>query len=58
MAQPFRACHPLENIGEISGQIAVVERSDCMFVEKVANVQRAGGIGVIIVGKSVVNRFI
>lgn len=35
VARPFKACGDILNRGEIFGKIAVVQRGDCMFVEKV-----------------------
>ena len=49
VASPYRACGNLLNGPKIRGKIALVERSECMFVEKARNVQNAGGVGVIIV---------
>jgi hypothetical protein len=40
------ACEPLVN--DVTGQIVLVDRGACAFVVKVANVQAAGGVGVII----------
>ena len=34
-AEPFRACEPLVNVAELVNKIAIVERGDCMFVDKV-----------------------
>ena len=36
VAEPFRACEPLINAGELVNKIVIVERGDCMFVDKVA----------------------
>jgi hypothetical protein len=47
--QPTFACRPLINGAEVAGKIAVIDRGDCFFVEKVKNAQDAGAIGVIIV---------
>lgn len=35
VARPFRACGDIVNSRELFGKIAVVQRGDCMFVEKV-----------------------
>jgi hypothetical protein len=48
-SQPTFACRPLINGAEVTGKIAVIDRGDCFFVEKVRNAQDAGAIGVIIV---------
>lgn len=48
--EPFNGClWPLKNKHSINGKIAIVERGQCMFIEKARNVQRAGGIGLIVV---------
>ncbi len=46
-SKPTFACQPVLN--EVAGKIAVIDRGDCFFVEKVKNAQDAGAIGVIIV---------
>ena len=46
-ADPNNACSTVA--GSISGRIALVDRGDCPFVEKVVNAQAAGAVGVIIV---------
>lgn len=35
VAEPLRACEPLLNAAELVNKIAIVERGDCMFVDKV-----------------------
>lgn len=35
IAEPSKACSPITNIEEVKGKIAIVQRGDCMFVEKV-----------------------
>lgn len=35
-ATPLRACEQLKNEGEIRGKIVIIERGDCMFIEKVS----------------------
>jgi len=42
VAEPMRACEPLINAAELIGKIVVVERGDCMFVEKVRCIQTIG----------------
>lgn len=51
VAEPYRACGDLKNKNHVRGKLVLLERGDCMFVEKTRNVQIAGGIGAIIVGK-------
>jgi hypothetical protein len=48
-ANPTFGCQPLVNGGEVSGKIAVIDRGDCFFVDKVRHAQDAGARGVIIV---------
>lgn len=47
--QPFKGCTKLNAIDEIKGKIAIMERGDCMFVDKARNVQKAGAVGAIII---------
>jgi uncharacterized repeat protein (TIGR01451 family) len=42
------ACTAITNPGEVAGRIALVDRGDCAFVIKAANVQAAGASGLII----------
>lgn len=37
-ASPLRACEQLTNEDEVAGTIAIIERGDCMFIEKVSEV--------------------
>jgi len=48
-ADPTLACNPLVNGAEINGNIAVIERGTCFFVDKVMNAQNAGAIGVLMI---------
>jgi len=47
-ATPTLACEEIENADEINGNIALVDRGDCLFVEKTAFAQDAGAIAVVI----------
>lgn len=38
VAEPFRACEALINAAELVNKIVIVERGDCMFVDKVNTV--------------------
>ncbi|XP_071445733.1 ER degradation-enhancing alpha-mannosidase-like protein 3 [Hetaerina americana] len=49
VAEPLRVCGDLENAGRLLGRIAIVERGDCMFIEKARRVQAAGAVGVVVV---------
>lgn len=43
------ACQtPLINASELKGAIALIDRGDCLFVEKAKNAQDAGAVGVLI----------
>ena len=33
--EPFKGCTKIENGDRISGKIAILERGDCMFIDKV-----------------------
>ncbi len=48
-ANPTLACNPLTNAAAINGNIAVIERGTCYFVDKVKNAQNAGAIGVLMI---------
>lgn len=41
-------CSAFTNAGAVSGKIALIDRGDCVFVEKVKNAQNAGAVGVVI----------
>lgn len=49
IVQPFKGCAKLNSPEEIKGKIAIVERGDCMFVDKARNVQKFGAVGAIII---------
>ncbi len=42
-------CNTLINASAISGNIAVIERGTCFFVDKVKNAQNAGAVGVLMI---------
>ncbi|MDH3815058.1 MAG: peptidase [Acidobacteriota bacterium] len=46
---PMLGCNSLVNASEIAGKIAVVDRGECFFTEKVKNAQNAGAVAVIVV---------
>ena len=48
LAPASDACEPITKGGALAGKIALVDRGTCAFVIKVANVQAAGAVGVII----------
>lgn len=51
------ACEPL--VGDVEGRVVLVDRGTCLFVEKAANVQAAGGLAMVVVnnveGNDVIN---
>ncbi|XP_075228834.1 ER degradation enhancer, mannosidase alpha-like 2 isoform X1 [Lycorma delicatula] len=49
VANPLRACDTLTNPEWLRGRIAIVERGDCMFVEKARRLVLAGAVGGIVV---------
>lgn len=49
LAEPFRACTDLKFAEKMKGKIVIVERGDCMFVNKARQIQNAGALGGIIV---------
>lgn len=49
IVQPFKGCTNLNSVDEIKGKIAIMERGDCMFVDKARRVQKAGAVGAIII---------
>lgn len=46
------ACSPLTNPGAVSGNIAIIDRGSCVFVDKVGHAEDAGAIGAIIVNNA------
>jgi subtilisin family serine protease len=48
-ARPEGACSALGNPGSLAGRIALIDRGDCLFVDKVQRAQDAGAVGVIMV---------
>ena len=50
IASPFRACTELEN--EVKGKIVLLERGDCLFVDKARIIQKLGAIGGVVVDNS------
>ncbi|XP_045195747.2 ER degradation-enhancing alpha-mannosidase-like protein 3 [Mercenaria mercenaria] len=48
--EPYKMCNTqVENPTELSGKIALIERGNCMFVDKARNLQRVGAIGGIVI---------
>ncbi|XP_021917509.1 ER degradation-enhancing alpha-mannosidase-like protein 3 isoform X2 [Zootermopsis nevadensis] len=49
VADPLRLCGDLLNPEHVRGRIAIMERGDCMFIEKARRIQKAGAIAGIVV---------
>ncbi|XP_067941265.1 ER degradation-enhancing alpha-mannosidase-like protein 3 isoform X2 [Watersipora subatra] len=47
-AKPLDACKAIQNSEELSGNIVLVSRGDCTFVDKARACQNAGAVGVIV----------
>ena len=47
LSNPLNGCSRLST-ARINSKIAIVERGDCMFIDKARQVQRAGGLGLIV----------
>lgn len=45
---PFLACRPIVNGPEVAGNIALIDRGSCFFIEKALNAQAVGAIAVVI----------
>jgi len=48
-AAPTEACNALVNGADVNGKIALIDRGNCTFVNKVLNAQNAGAVAVIMV---------
>ncbi|XP_014671067.1 PREDICTED: ER degradation-enhancing alpha-mannosidase-like protein 3 [Priapulus caudatus] len=48
VATPLKGCGALANADEMKGAIGIVERGDCMFVEKARNLVKVGAIAGIV----------
>ncbi len=57
LANPNDACNPITNGGVINGNIAVIDRGDCNFTDKVLNAQDNGATAVIMVNNVVGSLF-
>jgi len=45
----FDGCTPFTNAAAITGNVALIDRGSCTFVQKARNAQSAGAVGVVIV---------
>ncbi|XP_067662725.1 ER degradation-enhancing alpha-mannosidase-like protein 3 isoform X1 [Haliotis asinina] len=52
IASPFKACSPMVNPQAVQGKIVLLERGDCMFVDKARNLQKAGAVGGIVLDQN------
>jgi extracellular elastinolytic metalloproteinase len=52
LAEPPDACSPLTNGAQLSGKIALIDRGDCLFIDKIAEAQAHGAIAAIIVNNA------
>ncbi|OWF50523.1 ER degradation-enhancing alpha-mannosidase-like protein 3 [Mizuhopecten yessoensis] len=48
-ADPFSACSSINNFEEVEAKIVIIERGNCMFVDKARNLQKAGAKGSIVI---------
>ena len=46
IARPYRACQEIDNVQELVGRIAILERGDCKFVDKVGCLPSLVAVGV------------
>ncbi|XP_049786542.1 ER degradation-enhancing alpha-mannosidase-like protein 3 [Schistocerca cancellata] len=53
IADPIRLCQDAVNPSELVGHIAIMERGDCMFVDKARRAQKAGAIAGIVLDNTV-----
>nr|CAI5841599.1 unnamed protein product [Callosobruchus analis] len=49
IVHPFKGCEDLRVPDLVKDRIAIMERGDCMFIDKVRKVQKHGAVGAIIV---------
>lgn len=47
-ASPLRACDQLHNKADVKDKIVIIERGDCMFIEKARRLEALGAIGGIV----------
>ncbi|KAF4522599.1 hypothetical protein B566_EDAN003579 [Ephemera danica] len=48
ITDPLKVCGPLVHPERLKGRIAVMERGDCMFIEKARKVEQAGAVAAIV----------
>lgn len=52
IGMPFRMCKDPVDEGELKHKIVIIQRGDCMFVEKARRLQKGGAVGGIVVDNS------
>jgi len=52
IGMPFRMCKDPVDEGELRHKIVIIQRGDCMFVEKARRLQKGGAVGGIVVDNS------
>ena len=45
---PTLGCQAFQNAAEVNNNIALIDRGDCLFVDKVINAQNAGAVAVVV----------
>jgi len=45
---PVDGCSPITNMDAVRGKVALIERGNCQFVQKVFNAQQAGAVAVLV----------
>lgn len=48
-AQPLKLCHDATNADKVKGHIVIMERGECMFIDKARRAQKAGAVAGIVV---------
>lgn len=56
-ASPALGCDPFDNASEMSGKIAIIDRGDCFFFDKINNAFDAGAIAAVVVNNNFNNPF-
>lgn len=51
VSKPYNGCSEITNPEALKEKIALMQRGQCMFAEKARNIQKAGAIGGIVIGK-------
>jgi extracellular elastinolytic metalloproteinase len=51
-ASSSQGCNAIQNVAELTGKIALIDRGTCSYTQKVLNAQTAGAIGAIVINTS------